>query len=205
MLDFVEPLESRRLLSAVTIAAADVKLMADVQTLTANANMAQTAVLNAGNQFKAAVQSLHLKNSSLKTALQKDITASSSKIEGDVSKIISAGSSGEQKVMADVLHITVLDSGNAAKTIADQRRLGADLESLQIVETPLLGKLASDIGNTITQINGAVHAIVVANAGQQGLQSAWTKLSNAFQSSERTLFPEVVDVVVDLDALSTAG
>jgi len=80
----------------------------------------------------------------------------------------------------------------------------ADVKTLQTLETPLVAKLTSDVGHAITQINGAVQAIVAADSSDQPLQTGWTALSGAFQSAQTTLAPDLTNVIADLNALSTA-
>jgi hypothetical protein len=204
MLEFVESLESRRLLSTVTLAAAGASLASDASTLIADARPAKVALIDAAKTFKTEVQSLHLKNGAMKSALMNDIASARTKIQADVSHIISAGLKDGQNVVSDVLHITLLDAGNSAKIASYQKDLAVRVKTLQTLETPLVAKLTSDVGNAITQVNGAVHAIVTANSADQSLQTDWTKLSTAFQSAETTLMPDLTNVIADLNALSTA-
>lgn len=204
MPEFIDTLESRRLLSAVTLAAAEAKLASDVSILATDARSAKVALVADVKVFKADLTALDLKSGALKSGLQNAVASGRTKIEADVSHIISAGYKDGMDVVSDVLHITLFDAGDATKIAAEQKRLGADIKALQTLETPLVNKLSADVGNAVTQVNSAVQAIIAANPADTTLQSDWTQLSSAFKSAENTLVPDLGNIITDLDALSTA-
>ncbi|HWE04086.1 MAG TPA: hypothetical protein VG326_16895 [Tepidisphaeraceae bacterium] len=204
MWKFIESLESRRLLSTVTLAAAETKLASDISTLAADAGHAKVALIDDVKTFKSDLQALHLQNGPLKSGLVNAVGSARSKLQADVSHIIGAGYKDGQAVVSDVLHITLFDGGNAAKIANSQKRLAADLKTLQTLETPLVAKLTTDVTTAITQINGAVQAIITANGDNQALQTDWATLSATFQSAQQALAPDLTNVISDLNALTTA-
>jgi hypothetical protein len=205
MLHFLESLESRRLLSAVTLAAAEVQLSADFGKLVADAKTAKPALIDSAKAFAAEVKLLYLKTSPLKAALNSDISFARTVLSGDVGKIINAGKADALAIVSDVLHITLLDLGKPTKIAAAQVKLANNIAALEKVETPLIDKLSSDVTTQSNKIGAAISAIVTANPADQALSTDWTNLSGVFQTEEQILVPDMDNVISDLGALSTAA
>jgi hypothetical protein len=205
MLQLLESLESRRLLSAITLAAAEVPLTADFTKLVSDAKNAKPALVDSAKAFAAEVKLLDLKPSPLKAALNNDISAARIQLGNDAGKIISSGKSDALAIASDVLHITVLDFGKPTKIAAAQVKLAKDVAALEKIETPLIDKLDSDVTADSSKIGAAVSAIVTANPSDQALSVDWTNLSGVFQTEEQILVPDMDNVISDLGALSTAS
>lgn len=204
MSQFIESLENRRLLSTVTLAAAEAALMSDASTLATDARHAKSDLLAAGKAFQTDFNALHLKPSPQKTALVRAITSARTLIQSDVNRIITAGYKDGQAVVNDVLHITVYDTGNAVKIARDQKHLTTDTARLRNLETPLVTKLENDVNSSAAKVTAAVNALALANNSAAPLQADWTTLSNIYVSSKQTLTSDLTNVIDDLDALSTA-
>ncbi len=205
MHEFVESLESRRLLSAVSLAVAEARLASDVGTLAANAKQAKGSLISAATTFKADLKALGLKSGPLKSALLSAVAVARAKIQADVTHIITSGFKDGENVVSDVLHITIFNAGNAAKIASYQKKLSADIRRLNALEAPLVAKLTGDVGNAVTKINGAVQAIITASSSDTALMTDWAKLSTAYQLAGSTLVPDLNNVASDLNALTTAS
>jgi hypothetical protein len=204
MPEFIQTLESRRLFSTVTLAIAEATLAADVSTLGVNARVAKTDLVAAGKTFVADLKALDLKNSPLKSKLQSSVNTARTVLTADVTHIITAGESDAKAIFSDVLHITVLDAGNSTKITRDQKKLAANIAALQKAETPLVNKLSTDVNAQTTKVDAAVQAILTANSSDAALQTAWTDLSNVYETQENILVPDLNNVLTDLGNLSTA-
>ena len=205
MPQFVQNLETRRLLSSVTLAIAEAQLSADFSTLVADAKNAKPAAVDSTKAFAAEVKLLSLKPSPAKAALNTDISNARTQLSNDVSKIINTGKADALAIVSDVLRITVLDLGRPVKIAAAQVKLGKDVAALEKIETPLITKLESNVATDSNKIGTAVTAIVTANPADQVLETDWTNLSNVFQSEQAILVPDLNNVISDLGALSTAS
>ncbi len=201
---FTESLENRQFLSTVTLAAAEAALMSDATTLYSDALHARSDLLAAAKTFQTDFNSLHLKASPLKTALQRAVNSARTLIQSDVNRIVTAGYRDGQAVFKDVLHITVDDTGNATRTARDQKHLAADTARLRNLETPLVVKLENDVDTSAAKISSAVNALALANSSAAPLQTDWMTLSDIYVSSKQTLTSDLTNVINDLDALSTA-
>ena len=202
MHQFVQCLESRRLLTAVSLPIAEANLTSDVKALIADAKLAEKSLAADGKTLL--VDGHKLKNSPLKTKLVKAVASARTTIQSDVSHIITAGYKAGTSVVSDLLHIYFFDAGNPTKIARDQVRLAADSKKLRTVETPLINKLGADVTNDQALIGADVGAIVTANPTAQSLQTDWTKFSDALQSSKQTLVTDFTKVSDDLDAVTTA-
>lgn len=204
MLQFMESLESRRLLSAITLASAEANLTSDVGTLISDARQAKAALVADTKAFATDLKDLHLQNGPLKSKLQTAVASARTTIQNDVTHIISSGFKDGEAVVRDVLNIYFADAGDSAKIMKDQTRLAADVTVLRNVETPLIDKLGTDVSNAQSQIGAAVQSILTANPSDQALATSWSTLSGAYESFKQTLVADFTAVSNDLDALSTA-
>jgi hypothetical protein len=204
MCEFIENLESRRLFNTVTLAIAEATLAADVATLGGSARVAKTDLVSAGKTFVVDLKALDLKTSPLKSKLQSSVNTARTKLTADVSQIITAGAPNAKAIFSDVLHITILDGGSPTKIARDQKKLAANITALQTIETPLVNKLSTDVNTQTTKVDNAVQAILTANSSDTALQTAWTDLSNVYETQENILVPDLNNVLTDLGNLSTA-
>jgi hypothetical protein len=204
MPSFVETLESRQLFSGVTLGLAEAQLSVDLSTLGSDARTAKPALIDSAQTFAADVKALNLKNSPLKTKVVNAINVARTKLTTDVTQIINAGEADAKAIVSDVLHITLLDTGNSTKIARDQKKLANNIATLQKVETPLINKLSSDVQAQSAKVDSAVSNFVAANPSDQVIATDWTNLSGVFQTQEQILVPDLNNVISDLGAISTA-
>lgn len=202
---FVESLETRQLLSGVTLALAGEQLALDLGTLVSDAGSARTTLVADAKAFAADVKALGVKSGPLKARLGAAVASARSTLQADVVKIFVAGFDDGKSIASDVLHLTLLNTGKPAQIALYQKRLAAGIKTLETVESPYVTKLEGDVSSASTHIGDAAQAIISANPSDTALNTDYMALSSDYHTAGKTLTTDLTNVISDLETLSTAS
>ena len=205
----IQPLESRTFLSATPLAAlsvgaAETKLLGDLKTVRADLQHARPALSADLKSLTAELKKLppSAQNKSLLATLRADENKTVNTIRQDLSAVLRAGAGDARAILGDAIRLFLSPSNSA-----DQKKLAADLGKLQKDTSAPLATLSSDLNTYEAKLSSDLTAIAKANPTDAALQTAVSAANtdasstlSKLQTDRQTIQSDVTSLINALNA-----
>jgi hypothetical protein len=200
MVRFIDPLESRVLLSA-----SSTQIISDELKIVSDAKAARSDVFHYAPVLKSDAKSIlndvkalanTTQNRTLSSHLSTDATNWVSRLKADVLTIIRAGGADARRAVADGIAVFLNANNTAARA-----RLAVDLTHLQIATNGPISKLLSDAGSARTAILNDLNSISSANSSNTTLKTDVLHASTDTQNVSNVATADVQKLQGDVTTL----